>query len=235
MRPRWCIPLILCMGASSACVEDAEFTDADAAYLDTDTPLLPWIEGNSWTYRVTDGGEVSIKTTTIGSLVSVGGSGPHASDQAYEVTTLKSDATDRTVSYQIDVDGKVLRYRELSFQSAEAPTPELEEFWDPYKLHIDGTPSHTAQGATWAEQYTETKLPGGGSDAASTTAERRDQWTVDQAPSSVTVPAGTFDNAIKFIKAGSDSLKTYWYVRGVGKVKETGGQTEELIEYTVTP
>jgi hypothetical protein len=36
-------------------------------------------------------------------------------------------------------------------------------------------------------------------------------------------------------KAGSSTAKTYWYVRGIGKVKETGGQTEELVSYEVQP
>jgi hypothetical protein len=50
----------------------------------------------------------------------------------------------------------------------------------------------------------------------------------------VTVPAGTF-HALILQKAGSSVAKTYWFVRGVGKVKETGGQTEELVEYHVVP
>ena len=37
------------------------------------------------------------------------------------------------------------------------------------------------------------------------------------------------------MKAGGSNLKTYWYVPGVGKVKETGGQTEELVSYEVAP
>ena len=33
------------------------------------------------------------------------------------------------------------------------------------------------------------------------------------------------------MKVGSSSTKEYWYLRGVGKLKETGTQTEELTEY----
>ena len=32
-------------------------------------------------------------------------------------------------------------------------------------------------------------------------------------------------------KVGSSTTKDYWYLRGVGKLKETGSQTEELTEY----
>jgi hypothetical protein len=217
--------------AATACVEDATGHDTTGKSMDQDKPLLPWAEGNSWTYRVTDGADISTKTTTIGSKGTVGGSGPHASDEAYEVTTLKSNDTDRSVSYQVDIDGKVLRYRELSF-SAKTAEPNLDEHWDPYKLHVDGTAEHTVAGADWLEDYLETKQPPNGT---AVTAQQRDRWKVDQVPASVTVPAGTFDNAIKLTKAGGDTLKSYWYVRGIGKVKETGGQTEELTEYTVAP
>jgi len=224
--------MALCVSsAGTACVEDAEGNETTGKTMDQDKPLLPWAEGNSWTYRVTDGAEISTKTTTIGSKGTVGGSGPHASEEAYEVTTLKSDETDRTVSYQVEIDDKVVRYREVSY-SAKTDAASLDEHWDPYKLHVDGTPEHTVAGADWLEEYLETKQAPG---AAGVTAQQRDRWKVDQVPASVTVPVGTFDNAIKLTKAGGDTLKSYWYVRGIGKVKETGGQTEELTEYTVTP
>jgi hypothetical protein len=84
----------------------------------------------------------------------------------------------------------------------------------------------------WVEEYQETKAPVG---AAAETKTTRDVWNVDGVNQTVTVPAGTFTNAIVLIKSGGSSQKTYWYVPGVGKVKETGGQTEELTAYTVKP
>jgi hypothetical protein len=44
---------------------------------------------------------------------------------------------------------------------------------------------------------------------------------------------GTFEHVIHFQKAGSGSTKNYWYLRGIGKLKETGSQTEELIDYAL--
>jgi hypothetical protein len=41
-------------------------------------------------------------------------------------------------------------------------------------------------------------------------------------------------NAFKVTKTGGD-LKTYWYVPGTGKVKETGGQVEELKTFEEGP
>jgi hypothetical protein len=233
----WRRAAIVLVCAAPACVDDAKTdpnagADAGADKGDATGPLLPWKVGNKWEYKVTDPDDgVSDKVTTIGDLMKVGGSGPHKDDMAYEVTTLKSDGTDKTVSYQIDMDDKVVRYRELSYEKS-GDDVELEEHWDPYKLHIDGTPDHTKPEATWLESYTETKLPAMGS---SSSAEQRDRWTLDQTDATVTVPAGTFKHALVFTKAGGGDLKTYWYVRGVGKIKETGGQTEELVSYEVTP
>ena len=59
-----------------------------------------------------------------------------------------------------------------------------------------------------------------------------ERWTVDSVDEVVEVPAGKF-HAIVLQKAGGDTLKTYWFVPGIGKVKETGGQTEALVSYSV--
>jgi hypothetical protein len=197
---------------------------------DEQPALLPWATGNTWTYRITDKDEaVSEKVTTIGEEEEIGGAGPHADEMAFRVET-KKGAMDQTLSWQRAFDGKVVRMREQSF-GAKTGLLELEEHWDPYKLHVDGSAEHLKAGATWVEEYQETKSPAKGSPV---TATAHDRWTVISVSESVTVPAGTFD-AIVLQKAGGSNLKTYWYMPGVGKVKETGGQTEELVSYKVAP
>jgi hypothetical protein len=194
-------------------------------------PLLPWAVGNNWTYQVTKDGVTSIKTTTIGALEAVGGDGPNAEVMAYRVTTAKgTDQNDHTESWQApsaDEPERIVRYREQSFD-ATSGNLELDEYWDPEKLHIDGTTAHTAANASWLEQYNETKLPVG---LTPTTHEVRERWTVLEADATLEVPAGTFDHVTHLQKVGSSSTKEYWYVRGVGKLKETGTQTEELTAY----
>lgn len=231
MRTAWLLATII-VSTTSGCVTDAPTADdAGVSMVDETAALLPWAVGNSWTYRVTDSGNVSTKTTTIEAEALVGGSGPQSDQMAFRVTTLKTDGTDHTVSWQRSVDGKVVRYREQAFAAATDQVT-AEEHWDPYKLHVDGTAEHTVAGASWLEAYTETKLPTAGT---ATTSTEHDRWTVDQTGAQVTVPAGTFTNAIVLTKAGGSALKSYWYVRGIGKVKETGGQTEELVSYEVSP
>lgn len=194
-------------------------------------PLLPWAVGNNWTYQVTKDGVTSLKTTTIGELEKIGGDGPNAELMAYHVTTAKgSDQNDHTESWQApseDEPERIVRYVEQSFDATSGKL-ELEEYWDPSKLHIDGTAAHTAAGASWLESYTETKLPVG---LSATTHEVHERWTVLDADATVQVPAGTFEHAIHLQKVGGSTTKDYWYLRGVGKLKETGSQTEELTEY----
>lgn len=195
-------------------------------------PLLPWAVGNTWSYNVTDTGVTSLKTTTIGELELVGGDGPHADVMAYHVTTAKgTDLNDHTESWQMpsaDNPDRIIRLREQSFDASSGKL-ELDEYWDPGKLHIDGSAEHTVAGASWLELYEETKVA---VMLAPTTHTARDLWSVIGDDETVVVPAGTFEHAIHFQKAGgSDIAKNYWYLRGVGKLKETGSQTEELTEY----
>jgi hypothetical protein len=192
-------------------------------------PLLPWAVGNNWTYQVTKAGVVSMKTTTIGDLEAVGGDGPNAAVMAYHVTTGKGD-NDHAESWQApsaDNAERVVRYREQAF-SASSGLLTTDEYWDPEKLHVDGSAERTVAGANWLESYAETKLDVG---LAPTTHDVRERWTVLSDDETLKVPAGTFEHTIHFQKIGSSSTKEYWYLRGVGKLKETGSQTEELSEY----
>jgi hypothetical protein len=194
-------------------------------------PILPWAVGNSWTYQVTKDGVTALKTTTIGEAEAVGGDGPNADVMAYHVTTAKgTDLNDHTESWQApsrDDEARIVRYREQSFDASSGKL-ELDEYWEPEKLHVDGTAAHTEKGASWLESYAETKLAVG---LSPTTHDVRERWTVLDNDETLEVPAGTFEHVIHFQKVGGSSTKEYWYLRGVGKLKETGSQTEELTEY----
>ena len=197
-------------------------------------PLLPWAVGNTWTYEVTQDGLVSEKVTTIGDEEEVGGVGPNAAKLAYHVSTVKgTNGNDHTESWQApseDNPDRIVRYREQSFGAVTGEL-ELEEHWEPEKLHIDGSAERSVTGANWLEVYDETKLAVG---LEPFTHELRERWTVIADDETLTVPAGTFEHVIHFRKAGSsNTAKEYWYVRGVGKLRETGTQTEELVDYSV--
>jgi hypothetical protein len=188
-------------------------------------PYLPLREGVSWTYDVTQDGLVTRKETTVGALEPVGGTGPNATVMAFRVTTTK-DGDDETVSWQARMGDLAIRYREQAFNAAGL---ELEEHWAPFKLRLDESARGLNAGGMWQEVYDETKLEVG---LPVVTATRTDTWTVMSASESITVPAGTFD-CLRVRKVSSSSTKEYWFARGVGKVKETGGQTEELASYEI--
>jgi hypothetical protein len=84
-------------------------------------------------------------------------------------------------------------------------------------------------GASFLREYTEYKLPVGGTATQETV---HDRWSVVSADETVDVPAGHFEHVVHLQKISS-STKDYWYARGVGKLKETGGQTEELENYSI--
>jgi hypothetical protein len=193
---------------------------------------LPMAVGNTWTYRVTsaiDG--VSTKVNAIDGEEKVGGTGPHADEVAFHALTTKTSGAgmDMTESWQAVLDdGSVVRYREISYR-AGSNTPNGEEHWTPYKLRIDNSAEHIAAGAKWDEIYTETKITNNG---VPLDASRKDGWIVEAVDEPCEV-AGEMLSCLKLRKTadGADGGKTYWYARCVGKVREMGTQTEELMSY----
>ena len=200
-----------------------------------DAPLLPWKVGNSWTYDVNKNGTVTQKTTVVGALEAVGGSGPSAKLKAFHVVTSKgAGSNDRSESWQgADAANseRILRFRELTFDPKTGMLQD-EVYCDPPKLHIDGSSEHTVKGATWVEKYTESTLTVGSPVTSHAVSET---WKVVDDNETLQVPAGSFTQVVHLRKTGAASVKDYWYVRGVGKLKETGTQTEELVKYSLVP
>jgi hypothetical protein len=195
--------------------------------------LLPWATGNTWQYLVTQEGTVTSKTTTVGDFGPVGGDGPHAEAAAFHVVTMKgTHQQDRTESWQAPASNnpeRVVRFREQAF-GAQTGELELEEYWDPPRIHVDGTPGRIFTGSTWSESYEETKLEVGRTPLRHTVTEI---WIVISDDETVSVPAGEFEHAIHLRKTSNGQSKDYWYLRGIGKLKEVGAQTEELTDFTI--
>jgi hypothetical protein len=196
-------------------------------------PLFPWAEGNTWTYLVTKAdGTTSTKTNTVGAQEPVGGTGPNKDTLAFKAIALKDDGNDKTESWQGVVGNRLVRYREIGY-AAGTDTPNEEVYWEPNKPRADWSAEHTVAGAIWSETYNEyiDQMDGNGFFGTTET----DVWRVDGVDQTVTVPAGTFDNAVVVARVSDGSEKSYWFVPGVGKVREEGGQIEELVSYQVSP
>jgi hypothetical protein len=213
-------------------------------------PYLPFKVGNSWKYKVTDrvDGTVSMKTNVLEAMEAVGGRGPNATKMAIRAKTIKTEMrvtglrTDWVVSWQGHEGTGLVRYRELGYQAVTGGgTPmnvTYEMYWEPWKLRLEEGPERTAAGATWVETYKETKQPVG---ALAMTTMETDYWKVEAVDVPCSVPDKPPLTCIKLRKSGTstDDGKTYWFARGVGKVREEGrpptGQVEELVDYTIVP
>jgi hypothetical protein len=131
----------------------------------------------------------------------------------------------------------VVNYREQAYVFG-TDTLATEVWWEPSRIRFDETPSHLVVGATWTERFTEIKRPAGGTATPTTDMVRWDVLAKETVTISITAGVNkTYPDALKVTHttASGGGLKIFWYASGVGKVKETGGQTEELIDYVIKP
>jgi hypothetical protein len=219
----------------------------------TTAEYFPFKVGNRWTFEVREPQVAAYrKEQVIVRLEKVGGTGANRDTMAFRVETRKfavgstTVLEDATISWQLREGAKVLRYRETSCTRNSATlmndavtgcTTDVEDHWEPARLRLDERPNgmDLAPGVTWPETYMEYKasynyavMPPA---VSMTMARNTDTWTVMAANTSVTVPAGTFNNCIVVQKrtSAAQNTKEYTFCKGVGKVKEVGlGQTEEL-------
>lgn len=191
---------------------------------------LPLASGNSWSYAVTDvgTGAKENKTQTVGAMEDVGGA--KAGVMAYRLTTTKVGGM--VTSWQQDTGDMVVRHREIDAAGSQM----TDEVYLPSKLRIDETPAHTAVGAIWDVPYEEAVTES--QTGITVRVTKSERWTVIAADEPVSVGAGSFC-ALKLRRTsmsggGSKSDKTFWFARGVGKIREDGTeQIEVLTAYTV--
>ena len=219
--------------ASAACGgEEPKDPSTTPSPTPTEGPLrlLPMEVGWSWTYRSTDpeSGAESAKTRTIEALEDIGDR--KAGIQAYRMRVENDDGYSLSWHEDLGPAMGVVRHREETFTAGGVL--ERDEYYDAFKYRVDETPAHVATGATWSETYTETRIEPGMPEVVEE--EIRD-WVVEAAQESVTVPAGTFDALrVRRTSPAGGTDKTYWFVPGIGKVKEVevGGKTLELVTWT---
>ncbi len=217
----WFFAAVLAAAGPLACGGDEPPQNPDANPGDS---YLPLVTGATWTFRITDpvSGATEDKVNTVGPLEDIGGI--KAGVMAFRITTEKLDGS--TVSWQEVTGDLVVRHKEQTFDLAGTMT--REEWYTPYKLRVDGSAANSMLGATYVQSYNELVT------GSSMPVAKSETWEVLAVNQSVTVPAGTFDALVVRRSAGAGQAdKTYWFVRGVGKVKEDGGQLEELVSYNI--
>ena len=216
----------------AACGSSGDNSQTDAAaHADTaiDSPsdpalrYEPWKVGAVWSYRLTDPNGVlppaMDKRTTVVDQRDVGG--VHAGQLAFFVHAeqLKgSKDVYEAIAGELDV-----RYQSTFYDANGLMTgTDVDQ---PYRLKLDESAAHTKAGAQWSEMFVETTSTG------STT--KTESWQVVSATEPVTVLAGSYTCLHVRRTSNGGTVQDYWYARGVGKVKETGGgQDEELMSFT---
>lgn len=193
----------------------------------------PWKVGATWSYKFTDPTAVkppaSGRKTTIGAQEDVGGL--HAGQLAFKVhVETLSGTKDVWEAPMGDLD---VRYKTVYYDATNALTETDVE--QPYRLKLDESSAHTAPGAMFSETFTENVAKTGSTPSSKSETLA---WKVISNTESLTVIAGSYTSVLhlqRFNAAKSETID-YWYARGVGKLKETGGSTnEELESFTPGP
>lgn len=187
--------------------------------------LIPLSVGNTWRYRVTSsGGTITEKVQTVTGTASSGIEG----EVAYRLTSARANERE-TTSVQIIRDGVLLRLEEEGYRAGVL----VERYkYLPGSIRIDS--NRVKAGDTYESQHIKQRLDASGNVIGEVNVVHR--FTVEATAEPIDVPGGRFSCVRVRREAADDGgMKTYWYAPGLGKVKETGGQTEELAEYTVAP
>ncbi len=190
-------------------------------------PYQPLAVGATWSYHVDDQGVTYDKSSSVETQEDLGGA--KAGISGFKVRETVKEAIQLTW-YQVVDTGVVRHHDQMQDQSGQMLS---DEWYDPYLLRTDETTDHLQAGATWSVTYNNTKTT---TTKPTATVAHTETWTVEAIDDAVTVPAGSF-TALKVTRSdpSDGSLKTQWFVRGIGKVREqTGaGHNEELTGYQV--
>lgn len=172
--------------------------------------LFPLAVGNAWTFRVRGGDEIETKVQTITGTTANGG---------YVMRT--TNGTSETVSVQ-RVEGTAL-VRESEVSTEDGVVVERVRF-SPPSVRVDLMISEL--GASYEASFTEEHLDEAGN--ITRTTPKMQRFIIEAVDELIDVPAGEMRAVRVRRDTEGSSSKTYWYVRGVGKIREVGGQVEEL-------
>jgi hypothetical protein len=191
---------------------------------------IPLAIGAHWGWMETNvsTGASGMKQSWVEALDTL--TGTKAGVSAYRVHS--ESLTGGTISWEQDTGTATVRHR-TQFLGATGAVTSTDDLV-PSQLRLDEASAHLTAGTTWTESYTDTKTRASG---AVVSAALTVTWTVEAVNETVTVPAGTFScirvHRVEPVSAvdstGGDNV--FWFARGVGKVKETGTVTHELLGY----
>jgi hypothetical protein len=223
------------VGGTAAGSGGATISDAG-----TEGSFEPSVAGATWLYETddvdSDGGRATgTKTVTVEKTEPVPG---RSGITAWRIHTVVPgvDAQEQ-LTWQTESAISIVRYRDDIYAAGGTTTLVSFSVYAPAKGRVDLNPAHLTTGATYTETFTETVTDMEGGKSSTSSSSKAYTWKVINASESITVPAGTF-SALHLQKLNGNSAaidKDYWFVRGVGKVKETSeaGRTELLKSFNI--
>jgi hypothetical protein len=186
--------------------------------------LMPLAIGYSWTYEES-GGPIpgTITKTVVGSEDFSG-----QETLVWETVQTNSPVTKR--ANWRDDGLRVTRLRQERYGPGDLFLDARE--YEPGFLRIERTLDQV--GAELTERHTRLEYDAAGNLVRSVS--KLYNWRVEAVDETVRVPAGEFLTVrVRRTDVDQGSNKTYWYARGVGKVKEVGPlETEALAEFDVS-
>ena len=197
---------------------------------DPATRYEPWKVGSVWSYKLTDPTNTLPARlnarTTVEAEEDIGGT--HAGKLGFRLRVEQLDG--HMIAYQGFEGYLAVRYAQTDYDLTGAMV-DVQDI-TPYRLKLDESVAHLAANATYSESFTIKTTNSAGTMSNAKT----ENWQVIAVAEPVTVMAGTYTALhVRRSNPGGATAKTkdYWFVQGVGKVKETGGgQDEELMSYT---
>jgi hypothetical protein len=187
----------------------------------TSDRLLPYDVGDEWEYRITDlqSGLQTIKGQSVDEEME------HPEYGTVIVQTTEK-TNGRTVTLSRIEGEAVVRLEQADYDGAGAL--ERTTRYEPFRIRLDESAERTADGASWTEEYTEVVLDAAGTEVARVPTV--EEWMVIGADVECSAPIGALRclHVRRDTTTGGVAQKEFWFARGVGKVRETGGQTEEL-------
>ena len=210
--------VIVLLSALAACGgEDRPAGDCVPA--DTDR-LLPYAVGYSWTYEVTniDTQETSTKTQSVLREMD-------NPDDGMPVMVQETNKVEgRTVSWMRTEGEALIRLQQEDYDPAGAL--ERTTVYDPGKIRLDESAERVAAGASFDESYTAVIYDPAGIETAREA--RTEQWQVLSVGQPCPGDFADYDCLqIQRARVGTPA-KIFWFAPGIGKVRETGGQIEQL-------
>lgn len=194
----------------------------------TSESLLPMSVGNIWRYQVTEVGTGNPPYTKRQELTEEMTPAGESEPVIVQQTT---KAGGQTVNWLRRMGDAIVRVRQEDYD--ELGALERTTMYLPYKLRLDEAPERLAVGTVFDEMYTSVITDPNGLETSRT--DVIDQWVIVDDDVPCETPWGT-KSCVQIHRermVGGLSTKDYWFAPGFGKVREEGGQIEELTDCTL--